>query len=70
MNRLQARRSDSGVFSSPMPITSSPRSRMRLAKRVKSLSEETSTKPSTWPECSRSIASITKAISDEFLPFV
>ena len=43
---------------------------MRLAKRVKSLSDDTSTKPSTWPECMRSMASITKAMSDEFLPFV
>ena len=53
-----------------MPMTSKPSSRMRLAKRVKSLSEDTSAKPSTRSECSRSMASITKAMSDEFLPLV
>ena len=68
--RLQARRRDSGVRSWPMPITSSPSSRMRLAKRVKSLSDDTSAKPSTRSECRRSMASITKAMSEEFLPFV
>ena len=43
---------------------------MRLAKRVKSLSEETSTKPSTRPEYSRSMASITSAMSEEFFSLV
>ena len=44
-----------------------PCSRMRLASRVKSLSELTRTKPSKRPECIRSMASITSAISDAFL---
>ena len=70
MNRLQALRNASGVFCWPIPKTSSPCSRIRLASRVKSLSDEISTKPSNRPECRMSIASITSAISDEFLPTV
>lgn len=43
---------------------------MRDARPVKSLSEETRQKPSKRPVCSRSIASMTKAISEAFLPLV
>ncbi|MNC97371.1 hypothetical protein D3C83_150120 [compost metagenome] len=43
---------------------------MRLAKRVKSLSLDTRQKPSKRLECSRSMASITSAMSDAFLPVV
>ena len=39
-----------GVFFSPMPMTYIPASRSRMARRVKSESEDTSTKPSTRPE--------------------
>ena len=38
-----------GVFFSPMPYTFFPASRRRMARRVKSLSLLTSTKPSTCP---------------------
>ena len=48
---MQTLRRLSGVLPSPMPITSSPCSRIRLASEVKSLSELTSTKPSNRPVC-------------------
>src|SRR3989338_5321554 len=47
--RLQTLRRLSGVLDSPIPITCKPSSRMRDARRVKSLSDDTSTKPSTLP---------------------
>ena len=68
--RLQTFCSDFGVFASPMPMTSSPASRMRLASRVKSLSDDTSTKPSNRPECRMSMASMTSPMSLAFLPLV
>jgi hypothetical protein len=43
---------------------------MREASRVKSLSDETSTKPSKRPVCIRSMASMTRLMSEEFLPTV
>ena len=39
-----------GVLRSPMPYTFMPASRRRMARRVKSESLDTSTKPSTRPE--------------------
>src|SRR5712675_157767 len=60
----------SGVFWAPNPKTSAPSSRMREARRVKSLSEDTRQKPSNRPLCSRSIASMTNAMSDAFFPLV
>ena len=42
-----ALRNGVGVFFSPIPITVRPLSRIRLAKRVKSLSLDTRQKPST-----------------------
>jgi hypothetical protein len=47
-----------------------PDSRSRAASRVKSLSLDTRQKPSSRPEYSRSIASITIAESVAFLPVV
>src|ERR1700758_723111 len=66
MNLRHACRKLSGVFCSPKPKTSAPCSRRRDARRVKSLSEETRQKPSNRPLCKRSMASITKAMSDAF----
>ena len=48
-NLSQATMKGLGVFFSPMPYTFLPASRRRMARRVKSLSLDTSTKPSTWP---------------------
>ncbi len=59
-----------GVFFSPMPITYISDSRRRLARRVKSLSEETMQKASRFFWYSRSMASMMSAESDEFLPVV
>ena len=68
--RLQTLRSASGAFFSPMPMTSRPFSRIRLASAVKSLSEDTSTKPSNRPVCRMSMASMTRPMSEAFLPTV
>src|ERR1700726_580136 len=70
MNLRHACRKLSGVFCSPKPKTSAPCSRRRDARRVKSLSEETRQKPSSRPLCKRSMASITRAMSDAFFPVV
>lgn len=50
LNWLQAEIKELGVLLSPMPSTVMPDSRSRAASRVKSLSEETRQKPSTFPE--------------------
>ena len=50
LNLLQAAMKELGVLLSPMPTTVMPDSRSRAASRVKSLSEETRQKPSTFPE--------------------
>ena len=49
-NLSQATMKGLGVFFSPMPYTFIPASRSRVARRVKSLSLLTSTKPSQLPE--------------------
>ena len=53
-----------------MPYTFIPASRRRMARRVKSESLDTSTKPSQLPEYSRSMASMIMAESVEFFPVV
>ena len=50
MNRLQALTNASGVLRRPSPYTVIPDSCSRVASRVKSLSLETITKPSRFPE--------------------
>lgn len=70
MNLLQAATKDLGVFFSPIPYTDNPASRIRVARRVKSLSEDTRQKPSTVPPWSRSMASMIIAESVEFFPVV
>ena len=69
MKRVQAFRKASTALRSPKPYTSSPSSRRRWASRVKSLSELTSTTPSRMRLYIRSMASITSAMSEAFLPF-
>ena len=59
-----------GVFFSPMPYTFIPASRRRMARRVKSESLDTSTKPSQLPEYRMSMASMIMAESVEFFPVV
>ena len=56
------------VFFSPMPITTIPASRRRVARRVKSLSLEIIQNPSTLPEYRISIASMIMAESVAFFP--
>ena len=70
MNRSHAATNAVGVLRRPSPYTVIPDSRSRVASRVKSLSLETITKPSTLPAYSRSIASMISAESVEFLPRV
>ena len=70
MNCLHAFLKALGVLFFPIPYTGSPCSRMRLARRVKSLSYDTSTNPSKRPAYSKSIASMTSAMSAEFFPWV
>ena len=57
-----------GVFFSPMPMTVRPLSRIRLARRVKSLSLDTMQKPSTERVYRMSMASMIMAESVAFLP--
>ena len=59
-----------GVLLSPMPITNMRLSRSRAARRVKSESELTRQKPSTFFAYRMSIASMMSAESDAFLPCV
>ena len=59
-----------GVFFSPMPMTFFPASRSRVARRVKSESLDTSTKPSQLPVYKISMASMIMAESVAFLPVV
>ena len=66
--RSQEARKDSGVFFSPMPITTLPASRIRVASLLKSPSLETIQNPSTSPEYKMSMASIIRPISEAFLP--
>ncbi len=70
MKRSQAATNASGVLRRPKPYTVMADSRKLVARRVKSLSLETSTKPSTLPAYRRSIASMISAESVEFLPRV
>jgi hypothetical protein len=70
MNLSHAATKAFGVFRSPNPYTVSPDSRIRAARRVKSLSLETRQNPSKRPDYSRSIASMTIAASVAFLPVV
>ena len=49
MKRSQAETNAVGVLRRPIPYTVIPASRSRVARRVKSLSLETMTKPSTLP---------------------
>ena len=49
MKRSQETRKDSGVFFSPMPMTTLPASRSRVASLLKSPSLETMQKPCTSP---------------------
>ena len=65
-----ALRKGTGVFFSPMPTTVRPLSRMRLARRVKSLSLDTMQKPSTERVYRMSMASMIMAESVAFLPCV
>ena len=65
-----ALRNGTGVFFSPMPMTVRPLSRMRLARRVKSLSLDTMQNPSTERVYRMSIASMIMAESVAFLPCV
>src|SRR6266511_1884232 len=58
MNLSQAATNGLGVLRSPKPYTVRPDSRMREARRVKSLSLDTMQKPSKRPEYSRSIPSM------------
>lgn len=60
----------SGVFRSPNPYTVTPSSLIRVASRVKSLSDETMQKPLKRRVYSRSIASMMSALSVAFLPTV
>ena len=69
MKRVQAWRKASGVFPADA-VDVDPLLADAAARRVKSLSEETRQKPSNRPECSRSMASMTSAMSVEFLPVV
>ena len=50
MNLSQAATNGFGVFRSPKPYTVRPDSRIRAARRVKSLSLETMQNPSKRPE--------------------
>lgn len=70
INLLHAVTNGLGVFSSPIPITSFPDSRILVANLVKSLSLEIKQNPSTFSRCRISIASIIIAESVEFLPEV
>lgn len=70
MNLSQAVTKGLGVLRSPKPYTVKPCSRIREARRVKSLSLETMQKPSKRPVYSRSIASMIIALSVAFLPTV
>ena len=63
-------RHSSLLFSMPMPITSMPALRSRTLSAEKSLSLEAMITVSTPPCTSRSIAPITSAMSDEFLPLL
>jgi hypothetical protein len=70
-NLSQAAMKGRGVLDfSPMPMTVSPPSRRRVASRVKSLSDDTRQKPSKLPVYSKSMASMMRAESVEFLPLV
>ena len=69
-NLSQATMKGLGVFFSPMPYTFIPASRRRVARRVKSLSLLTSTKPPQLPEYKMSMASMIMAESVAFLPWV
>jgi len=51
-------------------VAGGPCSRSRDASRVKSLSDDTRQNPSNRPLCSRSMASITNAMSEAFFPVV
>ena len=66
----QAVRHSSLLFSMPMPITSMPAVRSRTDRAEKSLSLEAMMTVSTPPSTSRSIAPITSAMSEEFLPLL
>ena len=70
MKISHALRNGTGVFFSPIPMTVRPLSRMRLARRVKSLSLETMQNPSTDPVYMMSMASMIMAESVAFLPVV
>ncbi|MNN98781.1 hypothetical protein D3C81_2182530 [compost metagenome] len=68
MNFEQALTNASGVFFSPKPYTFTPSVSRRITSGVKSASLETIAKPSRLRAYSMSIASITIAMSDAFLP--
>ena len=70
MKRSQDTRKDSGVFFSPMPMTTLPASRSRVASLLKSPSLETMQKPCTSPVYRRSMASMIRPMSEAFLPGV
>ena len=67
---MQAEMKDRGVLLSPIPRTYFCDSRRREAKRVKSLSDETMQKPSRLLWYNKSIVSMMRAESDEFLRIV
>jgi hypothetical protein len=60
----------SGVFFSPKPYTFTPSVSRRITIGVKSASLDTMAKPSRLRAYSRSMASITIAMSDAFLPLL
>ena len=67
-NLVQACLNEMAVWLRPMPTTIMLLSRRRAARRVKSLSEETMTNPSTLPAYRMSIASMMSVESVAFLP--
>ena len=69
MKLLHAVRHSALALSVPMPTTCRPALRSRTDREEKSLSLEAMTTQSTSPATSRSIAPMTSAMSEEFLPF-
>ena len=70
IKRSQETRKDSGVFFSPMPMTTFPDSRSRVASLLKSPSLDTMQKPCTESAYSVSIASMMRPMSEAFFPGV
>ena len=67
-NTLQAFLNAGGVWALPIPTTSIPDSRRRVANLVKSESDDTMQNPRTLPLCRMSMASMISALSVAFFP--